>query len=1710
MNDRTYFSQLTSSPPHFILAGHTDDIVCNNLLQITSMEYALSRHLREQGFEAVVFYNRVQKAYCYDAASYEWFCNATSEETSPAPANPSPFSTGTTVNLCLDGPYGEDWSMFDEPQEETPAVGAGAGANDTVADGEPLGNRSINVNVAWAQIAAMLRGRKRTALVLSNMNTMRAAEDFTAEALNTLVELGEASGLNHSIAIYIFRGLEFAQLEEQSIGAGDDWERFANACLRPLICHGNDSGDSTSESHVIRVGTPNAAEIRDLLNHLRLRTERPLSIHGGDVAKTALRLAAGCSADSIVLKDLLGRIETYMTAHPDTLITPENCHELIGRRHSRTALEELETLIGLDEVKEKLRSVYVYARAEGFSGVSMPESSCRFTPRRSSGSFRHGLNVCLLGEPGTGKTIVARMLGRIYYEAGILPTAHVEEVKPSDIIESGAGASGRNMAAYVQRALGGVLFIDEAYGLSRKDSMGAGAEAITQLVGDMTRYAGRFAVVIAGYEKRILNDLFPDNEGFRSRFSESNYYHLRQYSWREIRDILTLMAEREEHVFLSQTEDGFDWLSNFCENWVDDRDSNWGNARAAENLLSEMKQLYAKRTSVSGNGNVKPRVLTPDDIPQSLRIHLRPRSRDLDEALRSMDALIGLEKPKEFLRTLSSSIRWSNRIPEPGNYIFMGPPGTGKTFFAEKMGEILNHLHVLRRRVPSIVNAGDLVRSAAGASVRGIADIVENARGGMLFIDEAHQLMDSADGQRIIRELVPLIEDPSVRADTCFVLAGYQEEMLRLLTLDSGLDSRFPCKNHIKFVKYTPAQLAEILAVFARERGYQPTEGYLRRTRVALGRYLDNVSSNFGNARFMRNVYLEESISRRTKRLNRTYILDVPENEREFAVPDEAALRAAENVDSLLETDIPETMESFAGPIGMKEPPERNFESRLSELIGKESLREFIEAYRTSGGTSEFCDTTLGNGMHFVIAGPHGSGRHTSARLLASMLYESGRLNNERPISRSKGDFEAEYVGQTVPKTMNVLNGARGNMLLVESPSSMLPQSSSDNTFGTEALSAMIGAMTSMQDISIVFIDTEEGMENVLRSVSGLRDQATFFRLEDLSPSEMEEIFRKKTENSFAFDDRLSALLPSFFTNWVSDRGGLGDKSHSWGNGTELDQLIRSLRTNWTRMSGEKATTDGVPRRIVTAEMFPEELQKYLVSTLVSHETAMRELLDMTGLSEVKEAVVRLERRLKRSDRSTVIPGCYCFVGNPGTGKTTVARKMGGVLRAAGVLSQGHVIERSASAFFRDPDQFDASLKLAKNGILFIDEAHQMLTTGGGQEVIRRLVTALEDRNILRSTSIILAGYPREMSQLIASDPGLNRRFGSEKSIITFSDYTPNELVSIMRDLAAHARDIPQLGSPCPLSLSDEYVSSSLEIFRSICAEKRPDFGNAGFVRTYLSDSLDYLLERQADRDEVEYLLVPEDIPSKYRQRLTSTVTRSTLLPSSLISTTAPFTTAPTEDELRAYASLVTVYLNIYRNGQCVGSGSGFIITGSGYILTCAHVVREAEEIRARVYCPGNIGSDHAWFDCTKSHTVYEDIDMAVIKLNGYNFKSAALRPAIEPIENSERILLSGYPLGSMLSANDDDKLNISHFFGSISSMQSYGVETIFADITGLHGNSGSPVFSTKDGRIIGLFIGSVAPGNGSLDENNYFRPIRFFWERYTLQSALHTDITEE
>ena len=225
--------------------------------------------------------------------------------------------------------------------------------------------------------------------------------------------------------------------------------------------------------------------------------------------------------------------------------------------------EQLESLIGLNNVKLSIKKIRAYAK-------------------KNKESSNLNLHMAFTGNPGTGKTEVANIISRLLYEAGVLPEAKVIVGNRSTLVGQYIGSTAIKTKEAVQSAMGGVLFIDEAYSLSSGISNDFGSEAIAILIDEMEKNKGKFCVVLAGYEKQ-LKDMVMSNPGFGSRIQF--WIDFPDYSRDELKQIIISFLEKES-VKYTITDDAMNKLLDVLDYLR--QKSDFANARTARNILQDV------------------------------------------------------------------------------------------------------------------------------------------------------------------------------------------------------------------------------------------------------------------------------------------------------------------------------------------------------------------------------------------------------------------------------------------------------------------------------------------------------------------------------------------------------------------------------------------------------------------------------------------------------------------------------------------------------------------------------------------------------------------------------------------------------------------------------------------------------------------------------------------------------------------------------------------------------------------------------------------------------------------------------------------------------------------------------------------------------------------------------------------------------------------
>ncbi|MGY0021404.1 right-handed parallel beta-helix repeat-containing protein [Streptomyces sp. YJ-C3] len=518
-------------------------------------------------------------------------------------------------------------------------------------------------------------------------------------------------------------------------------------------------------------------------------------------------------------------------------------------------LGALNDLIGLDNVKEQVRTLVnltQLAQRREQLGMSAPPMS------------RH---LVFAGPPGTGKTTVARLYGAILAELGSLRSGHLVEVSRADLVAQIVGGTAIKTTETFNRALGGVLFVDEAYTLTADSGNGGadfGREAVDTLLKLMEDHRDDVVVVAAGYS-REMDSFLGSNPGLASRFSRTVEFE--NYSVPELVAIMDSMCGQHQYELGEGTAEA---LAAHFERMP--RDATFGNGRAARGVFEEMVDRQAVRlASLERVDEQDLRTLLPQDVSATAAAPVA--GQPADDPLTKLGDMVGLAEVKRDVTDLVNLIttarhRAAAGLPVPSishHLVFTGPPGTGKTTVARLYGEVLVQLGILSGGQLVEVARADLVGRYIGHTAQLTRDVFERARGGVLFIDEAYTLTPAGGGadfgQEAVDTLLKLMEDH--RDDVVVIVAGYTDEMERFLASNPGLSSRF--SRRVAFADYSSEELVTIVRTQASAMGYECGPG----TGPVLKEHFDSLPRDrtFGNARLARQV-VESMVTRQAGRLS--------------------------------------------------------------------------------------------------------------------------------------------------------------------------------------------------------------------------------------------------------------------------------------------------------------------------------------------------------------------------------------------------------------------------------------------------------------------------------------------------------------------------------------------------------------------------------------------------------------------------------------------------------------------------------------------------------------------------------------------------------------------------------------------------------------------------------------------------------------------------
>ncbi len=712
---------------------------------------------------------------------------------------------------------------------------------------------------------------------------------------------------------------------------------------------------------------------------------------------------------------VIGSRKEKLKAHSSeaTLSTPKKAELKTSEESIDELLVKLNSLTGLQSIKNSVKDFVDYLA---------------FLKEREKAGLRFkeniSINTIFLGNPGTGKTTVARLMGKIYKAMNLLPSGHLVEVDRAALVGQYIGETAQKTEKVIQSAMGGVLFIDEAYSLFKKDnSTDFGREAIDILLKRMEDNRGGFAVIVAGYPAE-MEEFLNANPGLRSRFSHS--FSFEDYTPDELLKIITVMLGTEDYKMSTEASEFL--LKELIEIYRK-RDQSFGNGRYCRQLVENLKVIHGKKYIRNSASNTENESLTDIGLVSVKEAFQKsefsetfiPVNEDmLEEALAELESLIGLKEVKKEVNSIVKLARYyssrkeRNELLFSNHFLFIGNPGTGKTTVARIISRIFCSLGVLPKGHLVETDREGLVSGYVGQTGIKTKSVIDKSIGGTLFIDEAYALVrgkDSNDfGKEALDILVKRMEDG--RGKFIVIAAGYSDEMDEFLKSNSGLQSRF--SKVFRFDDYTPEQLTSLTYSELGKESIilDPNASHM------LFSYYESLyksrGKSFGNIRLVRNIveYIktysllraadERTESEGSKKLNETNLKDIlygMTNKRNFNNPFEN-----EAIQQIIEK-----VENLTGQHSVKEEFNKLISNiRINFLRKEKGLKSIEKPYNA------------------ILAGNSGTGKSTFALRLAGILSETGFIANPIVIETDTYDLldETALAGK--------LNALSGGILFID------------------------------------------------------------------------------------------------------------------------------------------------------------------------------------------------------------------------------------------------------------------------------------------------------------------------------------------------------------------------------------------------------------------------------------------------------------------------------------------------------------------------------------------------------------------------------------------------------------------------------------------------------------------------------------------------------
>lgn len=1037
---------------------------------------------------------------------------------------------------------------------------------------------------------------------------------------------------------------------------------------------------------------------------------------------------------------------------------------------------QLNLLVEKDEIASKLKSI-----------VSKAKIKADFC-RRNGIKERMQLSFVITGDAGSGKTETAKTIATLLYDAGITRSAVPVTVNPVNFREWI-----KDSGKYEKQLSNSVVIFEQAQKL-----IGDGdateindIDYLLQPIRNWRDQGDKPVVIITG--DLNLREYFHKHRQAASAIDY--FFETDDLSVDGLLEIALLILKNK--YCRSLTDKAVDKLKRILMN--DAR--NPADALGAGGHNAAARAYQIDLAAVDGN-------TTENLLDENYVVGKEFYPKTIDEVMAEFDRYVGVEEVKQAVMTVANTIAKdikAGREPKIENhYRFIGNPGTGKTTMARLFAEALNALGALPVGQLVEVSKNELTSEYVGETPKQVAAQFKKAMGGVLFIDEAYQLGNDSHGKDAIDTIITLAENN--RGKLVVILAGYSKEMAEFFQLNSGLESRF--NQTIEFRDYSGEELAEIFRRMVKGSpdslrlapdAEEGVDNFFKKM------YL-NKTDTFGNAREVRNTF--------TKAIERMHNRCA----KDPSLPEEITMTDIEGEKGSLDKSIEEILSSLDDLVGMD-----SVKSTLADIAaGVQISKMQMEA----GGT----DPELFE-LHIAITGNPGTGKTVVAKRLGEIFKAIGVLTKGHVVERERKtllDSMANSAGQNMDKAVNE---ALGGILFIDEAYNLIPMNNPSDK-DRDGVAAVEALMTRMVKDAGKFITVIAGYkaeidEFIANANPGLASRFSHrIHIDDYTPSQLCEIFvRHANSKKFRLTEEAQALLQKKIDEMVTM------KDKNFGNARTVLKLFDKTRERMSKRlrANLKGTLTQEMLFTIEASDIPYEAPRR-----VDIQECFRELDQLVGLDSVKNEIrnlasaitVEQERAEAEGRKPEISLDHYLFLGNPGTGKTTVARIMGNIFYSLGLLPSNKLLEVKPTDLIsgymgQTGAKTRQMVERGVGGVFFIDEAYGLNDGGyGANESTRELLTLLND---YRGRLVcVAAGYPREMRTWMNVNSGVKRRF---TRTINFEDYSEDDLAKIFLNI------VRKNG----MRLEEDADKEMRRYFRVLVFNKDTNFGNAAEAVNYFN-----------------------------------------------------------------------------------------------------------------------------------------------------------------------------------------------------------------------------------------------------------------------------------